>query len=182
VTVYRPHIPQLYLLCDYPGVDVGADISTVSGDDMYDPGCEFLLPGLDFGVPDKVKVLEYVEVAYDSLEEVSGLARVRPALPLTDPGRAYAVYTFSAVADASKPGVLWNTTWATTSYYAPLRRYRARAYMGGKQSTNRNEATGVSFDVHLAFEPNLLPFMVDSVTFRYRLEPGAWRESGVLKT
>lgn len=156
-------LPQLYLLSDYESTDTGE----ASG---YDDSLRSYFPDLDFGSPDRNKVLERIEVVYESLREIPITVKVYRRFPLTDTGTASeSVSLTTAATQAQEPGVFWGTSspvWATASY-ASSKIYSARADFTIIQAK--------SFSVGMAIDADLTPFRLLKVAFRYKVERAAQR-------
>lgn len=142
-------------LSDYPVSDTGE----AGG---YDSSLRLFFPGIDFELPSYDKVLERIEVVYDSLHELPITFRVWRRAPLTDAGTAdETVATVTPATQADEPGVFYGESspaWGT-GYYAPLRRFTARAefvYMRGR-----------SFDVGLLMASDLTPVTLVQMIFHW---------------
>lgn len=156
-------LPQLYLLSDYESTDTGEACG-------YDDSLRPYFPDLDFGSPDRNKVLERIELVYESLREVPISVTVYRRFPLTDAGTASeTVALTTAASQAQEPGVFWGTSspeWTTASY-APSKIYSARADLTLMQAK--------SFGVGVAVDADLTPFRLLKIAFRYKLERAAAR-------
>lgn len=149
-TVY----PCLYVVSDdYMSLDTGEDGG-------YDDSLRALFPDLDFGTPDQVKRLLFVEVVYQSLKELPVTVTCWYRKPLGDSGSASDSVTYETeVTTGNEPGVLYGTSdpeWGTDSY-ATLRTFSTRCDL--------EQATGKSFDVGLVIDSNLIPCKVLKLAF-----------------
>lgn len=161
-----PVLPCLYLLSDYPSFDTGS----AGG---YDPELRYVFPDLDFGAPDRVKIMETVELTYESLREIPlGLTLVREA-PLTETGTLREESTATTQATSvDEPGCFWGEDWTHFSF-ATLRKFRAIFEFEIMQ--------GKSFTAFLQAETNLTPFRPLQLVFRYTIEGQPQLGSGVLR-
>jgi hypothetical protein len=167
--------PLLFLLSDYPSGDTGA-----SGG--YDDRMRLPLGSLDFGHPDRVKVLESVTLLYQSLREIPWTVKVWREQPLTGTGDASESVSLDTEATAAtEPGVFWSAStpvWGTAPY-ATYRIFRAKGYfkdMAGKTLFVAIESgkSGEGSD--------LAPVRLLQVQFMFNLQLQEWRGSGVLTT
>ena len=124
----------------------------------YDDSIRLLFPDLDFGTPDQVKRLLWVEVVYQSLREIPITITTWYRKSLGESGSASDTVTYetSAVA-ANEPGVFFGTSspvWGTASY-ATLRTFSIRGDL--------EKVTGRSFDVGVIADCNLTPMKIVKV-------------------
>ena len=155
--------PILYLLSDYPSLDTGEDGG-------YDTGPRILIPDLDFGLPDQIKVLNRIELYYESLREVPLTVKVWNRYPLTDAGTTSESVSFATEASAGQePGVFWGTTWSGS--YATLKTWSSMVHFTTAQAK--------SFWVGISATSDLTPWKLLKVVFRFHADKADWRGSGV---
>lgn len=167
--------PCLYLLSDYNLRDVG-NLGALGGTGDYGFSKYFVqnFPDLNFDYPDVVKVLETVEVEYESLREVTMSLSVFRGRPLGDPGTLQETVTMATKASAGdEPGVFWSAAW-TAGVYASLRLFRYTFPFAMSQ--------GKTLSVGLKANVNLVPFRLVRMTFRFTPERTPQLGSGVLRT
>jgi hypothetical protein len=142
-------------LSEYPVSDVGSQGG-------YDPSVRLFFPSLDFDLPSYSKVLERVEVVYDSLREIPLTLCIWRRYPLTDTGIKYHEITVTtAAAQAEEPGVWFGNAspvWGTARY-APARRFTARAEFVPMH--------GRAFDFGLIAACDVTPWMLVKLAFHW---------------
>jgi hypothetical protein len=148
--------PFLFLLSDYPSLDTGADGG-------YANSLYAFFPDLDFGSPDRVKVLETVEVVYVSLHEVPITIGTFRGAAQTDAGTTLETSVFTPPSSpAQEPGWFWGGNQAAAGSFATLREFRSILAFDTTQ--------GKSISVGLKVQADLTPFTLVRLVLRYTLE------------
>lgn len=163
--------PALYLLSDYGMRDTGHSGSTHVG---YGKDLIQFFPDLVFEDPDRIKVLETVQVEYESLRELPMTVAVFRGVPLGDAGTLLESMTLTTKASAGQePGIAWGAAWAN-GLYATQRLF--------KYTFSFQRSVGKSLSVGLLVNVNLVPFRLVRVTFFYTIESSPQWGTGVLRT
>ncbi len=139
--------PCIYIVSDgYPTTDTGE----AGG---YDDSTRLLFPDIDFGAPDHVKRVHWIEVFYQSLKELPITATVWYRKRLGDAGATTDTDSLKTeVAATVEPGVAYNAAtpeWSTDPY-ATMRAFSQRLSL--------DQVTGKSFDIGLIIDANMMPF------------------------
>lgn len=160
-------LPCLYLLSDYPSPDTGS-----AG--QYDASLRVYFPDVLAEIhPDSVKVLNKIEVVYESLRELPISIRTFRRYPLSDAGSLYEEVSVQVKSGATEPGVFYGTSapvWGTAAY-ATLRIFNAELHFAVTQ--------GKGFGVGLSVTANLTPFRLLRMVYHFGVEEATWRGSGV---
>lgn len=160
--------PVLWLVADHLSPDIG----DAGG---YDTDMRFFLPDLDFGEPDRTKVLNEVEIIYESLRELPITIEIFRRTPLTDGGTvSESVASSTQAAQADEPGVWWGNAspaWGTARY-ATNKIYSAKLQFEFVQ--------GKSFNVGVRVTCDLTPVRILNMLFKFHMERAPWKESGTV--
>lgn len=158
--------PSMSLVADHLSPDTG-----VAGG--YDDELRFLLPDLDFGEPDRVKLINEIEVIYESLKEVPISIEVFRRAVLTDPGSTSESVDLTTQASMSdEPGVFWaedDPVWGTTRF-ATYKIYSAKGQFAFAQ--------GKSFNVGVKVTCDLTPVRILEILFKFHQERTPYKEAG----
>lgn len=158
--------PIMWLVADHLSPDVG----DAGG---YDADMRFLLPDLDFGEPDRIKVVNEVEVVYESLREVPITIEIFRRAPLTDPGTTSEPVSLTTQAvQAEEPGVWWGNAspvWGTASF-ATYKIYSAKGQFEFSQ--------GKSFNIGFRATCDLTPMRLLNILIKFHQERTPWKGSG----
>lgn len=151
--------PSVFLLSDYHASDVGS----AGG---YDDSMRLFFADLDFGIPNYDKILERVELVYESLKEVPITIKAWRRRPLTDTGtEADETSVTTAASQSEESGVFWSETspvW-DTARYAPLRRFTARV--------EPDMIRGRGFDLGIIVQCDLVPFRLVKIACNFHVVP-----------
>lgn len=157
--------PIMWLVADHLSPDVGEDGG-------YDAEMRFLLPDIDFGEPDRIKVINQVEVIHESLREVPISVEIFRRAPLTDPGTSSeSVDLETQAAQAEEPGVFWGLSspaWDTARFAT----YKVFSAKGDFEFSQGN-----SFSLGFAVTCDLTPVRILDVLLKFHIE-GPWKGSG----
>jgi len=161
-------VPAFFLLSDYPGHDTGS-----AGE--YDGGLRAYFPDVLGDIaPEAVKILDKVELVYESLREIPIRVTTFRRYPLSGEGASYEQVD-AKTEETVEPGVFYATTSPTwdTDPYATLRTFVATASFATSQ--------GKSMGIGIYVQNDLTPWKLIKMILTYSVEDAVWKGMGVVR-
>jgi hypothetical protein len=152
---------SIYLYSNYPGVNLGKWGNY--GNDAT--SMKIFLSDLDFGLPSYHKVLDNVELVYESMSELSFTVTVYKIYPWGDPGTTSETDSVLAGSTPSTNAV-WGSTWVSKDYPMSHPRFARASF---------NDVQGRSFNVGVSVDPKVHECRIQKIIFKYHIDDYTWR-------